>query len=333
MIFMKKIFVYLIVIITILNMSNIPVYAKELTWNDLAEMSDYDYYCTFAEALKSHDSYTLSLFIDCCSKYHGLKRDGQFERLKTCAEAGCTAYKQFDNLKEIKISSYSVKIIGKSDTMFRPAAKITLNISKGDNKLFPKGKTEYYVLLDRNSGMNGEFVFKLYNQKSVNYEKKYLNIILGSVLIAGPLNNYESMSEKQLKSTSYNAGTIHMLYHSVFESSDEGITESELNSNLQFFFNSDNTIEKNVLKELPQNNDMYFYMCGHGGAFPKYQCNKITRNKKTELYTFDIWFYSDAAKINVCRKIKFTYKISDGKYTIKKIDCYYSNDYDVISLG
>lgn len=173
---MKKIFIYILTVITIINAFCIPASAKDLTLNDLDKMSDYDYYCAFAEALKNHDSYTLSLFIACCSKYHGLKCDGQFERLKTCKEAGCTAYKQFDSLKKIKIKKYSVKLLENPEMSYRPAAKITLMIDKGDNNLFPKGKNEYYVYLDRKSGIDGIFIFRPFDQKNVNYKEKYKSL-------------------------------------------------------------------------------------------------------------------------------------------------------------
>lgn len=283
---MKKCFVLICVFAVILNILSITVCAKELTSDELTKMSDYKYYCTFADALKNHDSYTLSLFIDCCSKYHGEETHGRISRMLTCEEVGCTAYKQFDSLKDIEISSYSVKILKNTTTASRPPAKITLQIDKGKGELFPEGKIEYYVLLDKYTGLSGMHVFKLYNQKSSDYNGKYNNIILGSAQLSSALNDFESMTEKQLKKVSYNAATIHVLYHAFFTNDFYGITESELNSDLKYFFNSNNVIDKDVLKELPQKDDMLFYMCGHGGSVPIYNCKKITRKQDFIHLTF-----------------------------------------------
>lgn len=338
MILMKKIFAVIFAIITIMTNFNILAYAKNITSNDLMDMSDYDYYCTLAEAFKSGDSHTISLFIECCSKYHGTEHDGTSDREITCEEVNCKAYKQFDYLKKIKISDYKVKVLNSrndDDKYFeRNSAKITFTIDKSNNDFFPEGTHSYRVNVNPyNSGMFGDFLFKPYDEKPPKNPEKYYNIILTSEFLSRDFNQYKSASEKELQNVRYNKFLIHYLFHFAFGCPENGFSEKELNKELQYFFNSKNTIDKDVLKTLPQEDGRYFKRCWHGGGSPVAECKKITKNKKTGFYTFDIWFYSDAAKINICRKIKFTYKISDGKYTIKKIDCYYSNDYDVISLG
>lgn len=335
---MKKILICVIVIITVINTLAIPVSAKDLTADDLTSMSDYDYYSTLAEAFKNGDSYTISLFIDCCSKYHGTKRVGKYDVPITCKEANCKAYTQFDYIKEIKISDYKVEVQtsrNEDDKYFyRNSAKITFKINKSNNDFFPKGTHSYLVNVNPyNFGMFGDFLFKPYGKNTKNSYGKYNNVVMTSEVLSMYLNHYKSATEKELQNTEYNKDLIHYLVHTAFQNDDEGYSKSELDSLLQNFFNSENTIDESVLKTLPQHDGKYFKRCGHGCAFPVSECKKITRNKKTGLYTFDIWYYSDAAKLNACRKIKYTYKISNGKYTIKKIDCYYSNDYDVMILG
>ncbi|MCM1059121.1 MAG: hypothetical protein NC452_02380 [Eubacterium sp.] len=336
---MKKILVYfIVVIITVINTLNISVSAKNLTSNDLIKMSDYDYYCTLAKAFKNGDSYIISLFIDCCSTYHGTKIVDNYEMRKTCEDANCKAYEQFDYIKKIKISDYKVEVLrtrNADDKYFvRNSAKITFTIDKSNNAFFPEGTHSYRVNVNPyNSGMFGDYLFKPYDEKSKKVAEKYNNIIITSELLSMNLNQYKSASENELKNTKYSKNLIHDLFHTAFLNDENGYSEAELNSLLQNFFNSKNTIAKDVLKTLPKHDDRYFKRCGHGNVSPLAECKKITKNKKSGLYTFDIWFYSDAAKLNVCRKIKFTYKISDGKYTIKKINCYYSNDYDVKVLG
>lgn len=335
---MKKVLIFFIIFVTVLNSSGSIVYAKNITSNDLTDMSDYDYYCTLAEAFKNGDSHTISLFIDCCSKNHGTKRVGEFDMRKTCEDVNCTAYKQFDYIKKIKISDYKVKVLNSrndDDKYFeRNSAKITFTINKSNNAFFPEGTNSYRVNVNPyNSGMCGDFLFKPYDEKPKKVPEKYYNIILTSELLSRDLNQYKSASAKELQNVKYSKFLIHDLFHLAFGNPENGFSEKELNSELQYFFNSKNTIDKDVLKMLPQYDGRYFKRCGHGGGSPVAECKKITKNKKTGLYTFDIWFYSDAAKINVCRKIKFTYKISGDKYTIKKINCYYSNEYDVQYLG
>lgn len=317
---------------------NFAVSASNITTKDLTEMSDYDYYCTLAEAFKNGDSYTISLFIECCSKNHGTKRVGNYEMRKTCEDANCNAYKQFDYIKKIKISDYKIEVLNSRNEddkhFYRNSAKITFTIDKSNNDFFPKGTHSYRVNVNPyNYGMCGEFLFKPYDEKSKKISEKYNEIIITSELLSMNLNSYKSASEKELQNVKYSKYLIHDLVHTAFLNDENGYSESELNRLLQGFFNSKNTIDKAVLKTLPQYDGRYFKRCGHGGVLPVAECKKITKNKKTGLYTFDIWFYSDAAKINVCRKIKFTYKISNDKYTIKKINCYYSNTYDVKYLG
>lgn len=331
---MKKVLIFFIIFITVLNSSEFKVYAKNITSNDLMDMSDYDYYCTLAEAFKNGDSYTISLFIKCCHNNHRTKDNKRI----TCKEASCKAYKQFDYIKEIKITDYKVKILNsrnEDDKYYeRNSAKITFTIDKSNNDFFPEGAHSYRVNVNPyNSGMFGDFLFKPYDEKAKKVSEKYKKIIETSKFLSRDLNKYKSASEKELKNVEYNKHLIHYLFHCAFGSPENGFSEKELNNKLQCFFNSKSTIDKDVLKTLPQEDGRYFKRCWHGGGSPVAECKKITKNKKTGLYTFDIWFYSDAAELNVCRKIKFTYKISGDKYTIKKINCYYSNKYNVKYLG
>lgn len=108
-----------------------------------------------------------------------------------------------------------------------------------------------------------------------------------------------------------------------------GIREAELIRELRKFCNTEKKPSKKVMSCIVKKKNNYFQGCNHGGDVLLTRCNKITKNKKTGDVTLDIWFYSDCAKMNVCRKVKMTYSYSGGKYTLKKSDTYYKNKYDI----
>lgn len=294
-----------------LQIAVIDTYADNYSFSDISQLSDYDYYSAFAKALKNHDAETIALFIPC-------NDSSQFK------------------YEDVNISGYSVEILEKNREGYegvRKAAKITLNIEKSNNLLFPEGKQKYYVYLDPYDGMYGTYKFYPYSVYKKTVDEKYSEGLWISMGVASYMTDYESASSSKIKKMEYAEGYIHYFYHVCLQDDyPDGISKAALTTELNKFYGSKKQISKEVLDGLWKKDGLYFKQCGHGMPIDVYSCQKITKNKKTGYYTYDIWFYSDAAAMNVCRKIKFTYDISNGDYVLKQVNCYYSNDYDVMSL-
>lgn len=184
--------------------------AKVYTHSDISEMSDYDYYITFAEALKNHDAETIALFIPC-------KDSSQFK------------------YNGIEISDYSVKLLKKSRDEYshiRKAARITFDIKKSNNSLFPKGKQDYYVHLEMD-GAFGTFMFYPYSYSEKNISEKYSIGVLLSECVAVNLTDYKSASASKIKKMEYEYEFVHNFYHSYLQKKyPDGISKSNLTKEL-----------------------------------------------------------------------------------------------------
>lgn len=254
------------------------------------EMGSEKYYTAFARALAEHDYAALAFLDD--------------------DTGGEMSFKHFDG---VIISDYSVDIIDGSE--FEPSGgKITLTITQSNDELFPVGKNEYYILLE--DGMFEWLDFRPFNEEST-YD--YDQLDYASADMADALG-YESYSTSQLKNMVYSPELIHSLYHTMFQN-ENGYSAEELNYKVKSFFDSDNDISRQVLSQLQSKDGRYFNGCNHGGRNYEYVCKSISENKNENEYIHDIWFYSDLAHLNVCRKIRFAYEKNEGNYSVKSIDC------------
>lgn len=306
----KKSMIFILVIALYMGIIGIDTFAAKNEQVNIYNLSDYEYYSTFAKALQEHNYELIAKYIP------------------------CTDPKQF-KYSGITIKEYSIELLEKSRNYSRGrcAANITLNITKSNNSLFSKGKYTYYAYIDLSEGLNGVFEFYPLLSKPKAISKKYSDGLWISLGVASYMTDYESASSSKIKKMEYDEGYIHYFYHVCLQDDyPDGISKAALTTELNKFYGSKKQISKEVLDELWKKDGLYFKQCGHGMPIDVYSCQKITKNKKTGYYTYDIWFYSDAAAMNVCRKIKFTYDISDGDYVLKQVNCYYSNDYDVMSL-
>ncbi len=303
----KKIFGLFFSMIFLVNIININATAQSYTFEELLKMTDYEYYSIFAKALKEHDSQTLADIVP----HTGDKS-------------------QFDHLENVTIKSYSVEA---NKNSFGGSAKITLNITKSSDALFPVGKQEYYAYYQ--TGIYELFEFGPYDKKDYKLSQKYRYLAMTFGYMSFYMNDFGSSTAKQIKNYEYSADLVHWIYHLIFQEAEDsyGISINELNKDLQTLFDSQKTLSNETAKELKKycyENDKYFYRCNHGSNIDlTYSVKKITKNKKTGLYTMDIWYYSDAAKLNPSKKIKYTYKNNNGVYTLKRINCYYDSGYDV----
>ncbi len=330
---MKKIFIFTLVFIIGMQVSVTNVYANNSSLLNIGQICAYDYdssyaktsenyayaydnpetlnmdseeyYTSFAEALMNHDYETLCL----------LNYDGN----------GKKAFKHLDG---VVITDYSIKMYEDDGSYAHGElpAEITFNIKKSNNKMFPVGKHKYYIM--HGYGMSEFLLFEPIPRTKKISSTRYSRLISMCSGLAGELD-YKSYSAKQLKNIKYTPSLIHDVYHGALQN-DDGYYKDELNQKIKKFFGSDKNISQKVLSQLTINDGKYYNMCNHSGLGIQYECKKITRNKKTGYYTFDIWLYSDRAKLNVTKKIKFTFRLDDDSCTIKKIDCYYDNNNKVL---
>lgn len=305
----KKIIAVILTAVLCLGASCIDTFAAQNEQVNIYNLSDYEYYSTFAKALQKHDYELVAQYI-------------------TCSDP-----KQFD-YNGVTIKDYSVEIIpGSNDGNYRPAAYITLNVTKSNKDFFKKGKTRYYAYIDKWYGAYGVFSFYPVQKSTKTINKKYYDGVTLSVGVASYLTNFKSASLKQIKNMDYSGGFIHFYYHFfLIDKHPNGIKKADLTKAINKFYGSEKKISQSELINYDENEDMYFKNCGHGMPGFIYNCQKITKNKKTGYYTYDIWFYSDAAAMNVCRKMKFTYSVKNGNYTLKNVNCYYSTKYNATSI-
>lgn len=303
----KKFFGLILAVICVLNLISIPTVAETYDYKQEA----YDTYERFVKALIAHNGKEVAKIIM------------------------CTDYKQFE-YKNVEFGKdYKIELLNKSRRKYGYSsypARITLNIKKSSNPLFPKGKQEYYA--DFSPG-NVEGDFYLYSEHKKDITQKYTNIIYASFEVSAYLNDFKSLSENKIKNIDYNdAVFIHWFVHHIIYPKNKyhnGMTKSQLTAELNKFFGSKKQISKNVLNKLREDDGRYYKDCPHGGVTIVCECKRVTKNKKTGYYTFDVWFYSDGAHMNVCKKIKYTYAKNGNDYVLKKINCYYDNGYDVVS--
>ena len=235
---------------------------------------------------------------------------------------------QFNYLKEIVIDSYKVEMIDYDGSYSQTckAGIITLEISKSGHEFFPVGTTEYYICID-NDGMFGLYEFYPYNQQIVELEAPFSDIAMGSSFIWYMFNNIESGKYTDFE---YNAGMIHYFYHFFIQHQyPDGLTEKQLTKEVNRFFGTTGNIDKDILDVIPVQEGKYFNQCAHGLSLMSDRCKRITRNRENGNYTFDIWYYSDSAYMNVCRKVKYIYSYDSNRWHLEKIECYYENEYEI----
>lgn len=274
---------------------------------NIYQLDDYDYYYTFAKALKDHNYELVAEFIP------------------------CTDPKQF-KYSGVNIKDFSVEIIEKNDGYSQIGAYITFNITKSNNSFFKKGKHKYFAYFNMSDGENGTYLFYPMGKKTEPYWVRYPKFYLSDG-IADYITDFGSATQKQIKNMEYTGGFIHFYYHyALSRKYPNGISKTALTKELNKFYGSKKQISPSELDNFTKKDGLYFKECGHGMPVYAVRCKKTTKNKKTGYYTDDMWYYSDATYMNVCRKIKVTYAKKDGGYILKNVDCYYSNGYRVKSL-
>ena len=278
---------------------------------EMSSMSDLEFYTLFAKSIAEHDSYILSVMIP--------NSGGE---------------KQFDHLQDVKFASYSVETDGKGSPVSRGGAKITFDIKESKDELFPQGVHEYYALYS--VGMTDNFTFCPYEERNVTIAEKYRMLANTFSDISCMVSGYEELTEYQLANIDYSYSLVHTVYHDMFQTDDNGIEVSTLNKKLKTLFCSKKSLSNQTVEELKSHfyeKNKCFYHCNHDGlSMTVYEIKSVTRNKKTKLYTMEIWYYSDAAKLNACRKIRYTYSEGNSGYTLKKADVTYSSGYEIFNL-
>lgn len=304
--FKKRFLAVLFAAIFVLQTLCMVAAAKEYTHDDLFKLSAKDFYTTFAKAVAGHDNKTVGKFIPCSDstpfKYSG-----------------------------VVFSSYSVEILDKTrlkSEKNNKAAKITFNVKESSSALFPVGKQEYYVYIDS----KGLCKFYPYAKKEKSVSSGYKELFDTSVNAAVNLFDFEDVSLSDLEDLEFTRKFVHYFYHTYLESDPkyrDGVKEPELMRELKIFCNTERKPNRTLMSAFKKKDNYYFSTCNHKEFSAAAKCNKITTSKKAGTVTLDIWFYSDAAKMNVCRKVKMTYKYTGGKYYLQKSDTYYENKYDV----